>query len=307
MTGSPDYLFDPAAEPDPEVLALERALAPLAWRAAPPRASVPPPLARRPRWPWLVAALLLVSVVVVAWPRDGDELVPNAAQRTFLAKVDELRIPLGDLAEITLRPGSVLDFRHWRADEALFALRSGSLEARVAPPPKVQAGFFRVETKAGVVVDQGCRYELVVRDDGGAHVAVVEGAVTFEGRDRNVFVPAGAGTDVTGDGPMTPVFGGSAPDLVKAVREYDELRAKGVGLEERGITIKMVLAAARSPRDSLVLWHLLRDPEPEFRKVAEAHLLDLVGPPDGGKTKADTFDAEEWLSHLRLAVWHAGG
>ena len=75
----------------------------------------------------------------------------------------------------------------------------------------------------------------------------------------------------------------------------------------RSMTVKQVLAAARVPRDSLVLWHMLRDPEPAFREPVEKHLIDLVGgSPDGGKVKDQTFDPEEWLPYLRLNAWRRG-
>lgn len=302
MSERDDYLVDPAAPVDPEIAALERALAPLAyrprtWRAMPSRP-------RRRSLPWLLAAAALLIAGAAWWFAGGERpLEPFAAARTFIAANEALRIPLGDVAEITLRPGSELDFRHWRKDEMLFALKRGGLEARVAPPPKVVAGFFRMATPHGLVVDQGCRYELIVRDDGGAHVLVTEGAVTFAARDRTVFVPAGAMAEVGPDGPATPTFVDGAIELVRAVRKYDDLLAARAPIDDRGITVKMVLAAARAPRDSLALWHLLRDPEPEFRDAAERALVDLVGPPPGTKASRGGYDPEDWLPFLRLSAW----
>lgn len=308
MNEPDDYLLDPKAAPDPAVQALERALSPLAWQPVPMRETPAPVRARpRPVWPWLLAAVLCIGAGVFLFASVGDVLQPASPARVFVAKTATLRIPLGDLAEITLRPGSELEFAHWRADEVLFALRRGSLEARVAPPPKVQAGFFRMDTPHGRLIDQGCRYELVLHDEGRAHVLVTEGAVTFTAGERTVFVPAGAFTDVTPAGAQTPMFAAAAADLREAVRAFDAALAKQASLDERRVTLKQVLAAARLPRDSLVLWHLLRDPEPEFRTVAEAHLLDLTGSPDGGQTKRGSFDPEEWLPYLRLSAWQPGG
>jgi hypothetical protein len=65
-------------------------------------------------WPWLLAAALLgITVALVATMGDRG-LHPDAPARSFVAKASELRIPLGDLAEITLRPGSEVKFVHWR-------------------------------------------------------------------------------------------------------------------------------------------------------------------------------------------------
>ena len=310
MSTHDDYLLDPKATPDPEVQALERALAPLRWRDVPLREGEPLRPIEKPRrlWPWLLAAALL-AVTVARVATLGDRgLHPDAAERSFVAKGSELRIQLGELAEITLRPGSELKFVHWRAKkEALFELTRGSLEAKVAAPPVVPVGFFCVDTPHGRVVDQGCRYELELRGDGQVHVRVTDGLVAFAAAGRKAYVPAGAEVLVTEDGARTPVFADAPDELKKAVLEYDEVRFKKTSYDIRSMTVKQVLAAARAPRDSLVLWHMLRDPVPEFREQAEKHLIDVVGgSPDGGKVKEQTFDPEEWLPYLRMNAWLPG-
>jgi len=307
MSERDDYLLDPKAPVDPAIAALENALRPVAWSGAPMRAMRPPVAAPRRVWPWLLAGALLVGALAPLFFDRERGLRPFAEARSFVAVDAPVRIPVSDLAEVTLRPGTRLDFLHWRKDELLFALSRGSIEARVAPPPKVAAGFFRVETKLGMVVDQGCRFVLEVRDDRSTTVTVTEGAIAFDGRDRSVFVPAGASADVDDGGVTTPVFADADRDLVKAVREFDILRQRGGSLDARGESVKMVLGAVRTARDSLVLWHMLRDSEPFVREVAEHRLLELVGPPDGGATKRSTFDPEEWLAHLRIGAWRSGG
>ena len=310
MSTHDDYLLDPKATPDPEVQALEQALAPLRWREVPLREGGPLRPMPQPRrlWPWLLAAALLGVTVALVATLGNSGLHPDAAARSFVAKGSELRIQLGELAEITLRPGSELKFVHWRAKkEALFELTRGSLEAKVAPPPAVLPGFFCVDTPHGRVVDQGCRYELELRGDGQVHVRVTEGGVEFAAAGRKAFVPAGAEVVVTEDGARTPVFADAPLELKKTVLEYDEVRFKKTSYDVRSMTVKQVLAAARAPRDSLVLWHMLRDPEPAFREPVEAHLIELVGgSPDGGKGKTQTFDPEEWLPYLRLKAWQRG-
>lgn len=310
MNEHDDYLFDPGARPDPEVQALERALLPLRFRGSPRHAPVPAPAdaAHRRRPWWLVAAAAAVVAAALGWLaiRPAAGLTPATPPRRFVASAEPLVVPLGALATITLRPRSELEFVHWRPEQALFALVRGGLEARVQPPPKVAPGFFAVDTPLGRVVDQGCRYTLDLHDDGTVAVAVQEGAVTFARGNTTVFVPAGAGTVVDAAGARTPCFADATAELQKAVREYDLARQDGAPPEQRGLTVKQVLAAARVGRDSLVLWHLLRDPEPEYRRVAEDHLLELVGPPHGGKTGDEPFDPEVWLPFLRLAAWQRG-
>ena len=304
MNGPEDYLVDPQAPVDPEIAALEKALAPLAMRDMVWRE--PAPAAPRGRAGSFVAAafVLLGITIAFAFVRRDAPLAPFAPQRTFVSGDRAITVPLGALAQIELRPNSELAFEQWQTDHVLFTLRRGSVAARVAPPPVVQPGFFRMDTLLGRVVDQGCRYELEVRDDGTVRVVVTEGAVTFETKERTVFVPAGAGAIVTARGLATPTFRDAAPDLVKATAEFDVARDTAAALERRFMTLKMVLAAVHTKRDSLVLWHLLRDPEPEIRKVAEAELVQLVeGGPGGKTTKAGSADPEEWLAFLRIEVW----
>lgn len=303
MSERDDYLFDPAAAPDPEIVRLERALRPLRWRQQPlgdvPAAARP---RRHRRWPWLAAAaVVLLALGVFALRGESPALRPDGEARTFVAAKAPLPIALGQLAEITLHPGSELRFVHWRPEQALFALVRGGLSARVLPPPAVPAEFFVVDTPLGRVIDQGCRYDFVLRDDGTADVHVTEGAVTFRAGDREVFVPVGSSLRVTPRGPCTPCFDDAAPELRKSVREFDEVTQRSEVTEVRTMALKRVLVAPLRPRDSLVLWHLLLDANATIRDVAEAELLALVGPPVGEKRAS--YPPEEWLPFLRLRAW----
>lgn len=308
MSEHDDYLFDPTAAPDPEVVRLEQALRPLRWGEQPWR-DVPVTVGPRRRrwWPWLAAAaVVLLALGVFALRTEPSALRPDGEARTFVAAKAPLPIALGQLAEVTLHPGSELRFVHWRPEQALFALVRGGLSARVLPPPAVTAEFFVVDTPLGRVIDQGCRYDLVLRDDGNAEVRVTEGAVTFRAGDREVFVPVGASLRVTPRGPCTPCFDDASPELQKSVREFDQVTddqvtQKGDATEARAMALKRVLMAPLRPRDSLVLWHLLLDANAAIREVAEAELLALVGPPVNEKRAS--YPPEEWLPFLRLRAW----
>jgi ferric-dicitrate binding protein FerR (iron transport regulator) len=314
MSERDDYLLDPSQPRDPEIEALEQALAPLQWREQPLRERPPavppavPPRARR--WPWLaLAAAVLLAGLGFWWTRGAEELRelrPGAGKRTFTSAKGASTIRLGDLVEITLKPGSELAFLHWQKDQALFALARGGLSARVAAPPAVQKGFFVVDTPLGRVIDQGCRYELDLDRDGSARVRVTEGMVSFRFREREVFVPMGASTVVDANGPHTPCFDDAPAELAKAVREYDMLVAKqaqlkGIDVGQRVEGAKQLLGSVRRERDTLVIWHLLLDDEPAVRDMAERRLLELTEPPVAAK--GNTFDAATWLPALRLRYW----
>lgn len=308
-----DALWDPRVD-DAEVRALERALAPRRWREVPFAAISPSlaPAAPARRWrPWAtVLAALLLFAAAITWLATGSTPEPlraGGAPRKFVAAAAPLAVPLGELAEVTLAPGSLLEFVHWRADEARFVLHRGAIDVRVAPPPAVAPGFFTVDTPLGRVVDQGCRYRLELRDDGRESVVVTEGAVTFARGERSVFVPVGAAVDLVSAGPRTPCFVDADSDLRSLVAMWDDARELGEPRERRREILQKLRFVARAPRDTLVLWHLLRDDEPEFAALAEERLIELAGTPFPTKEPKPTFDAEQWLAFLRVGAWRRPG
>lgn len=303
-----DYLWDRSGEIDPTVARLEQVLGRMAHDGRELELPAPASTTGSGRvlrgWPWLVgvaaAAGVTVSLVLL-WPEA--ELQPGSPARTFVAKKDPVVVALGELAAITLRPDSELRFEHWRADEALFRLERGAMIARVAPPPAVAPDFFLVDTELGRVTDKGCAFELRIESDGTNAVEVTEGAVTFDFADRVVYVPAGAGTRVDADGPSTPVFDDCSLELRRAVRRFDSMTKKGA-VAERLEGVAAIVEASQEPRDSLVLWHLLRDDDEAVREQAEQALIDLVGPPEEIMTKGEqTWDPEVWLAFLRIGPW----
>lgn len=310
MTQRDDYLWDRTGEPAPDIERLEQLLAPLAHdrRQLPLDllpAQRPAPARATRRWPWLLAAAVLLCAGGALWLLHEPALAEGDAPREFAAGKTPRTIELGDLATLTLQPGSEVRFEHWRKDEMLFSLLEGGLEARVQPTVKPR--FFQIATALGRVVDQGCLFELSLSAPDRAHVSVTEGAVTFEFPQRSVFVPAGASTDVASSGPSTPLFDDCSPELQKTVREYDELVEKslqkkdGPDLRRKGVA--MVAEVCKVPRDSLPLWHMLFDADETVRADAEQALFDLVGPVGGGKSKETHWEPEEWLSDLRLRHW----
>lgn len=254
------------------------------------------------RWPWLLAAAAAAVITAYAcWP--DDRLHVGAPERTFVASAEPLMVPLGALAEVTLQPGSELRFQHWRDDEALFQLERGEMSVRVAPPPAVAPDFFLVDTRLGRVTDKGCKYTLRITSDGGNVVRVTEGAVTFTFPERTVFVPAGAVTNVTPGGPSTPLFDDASPALRRTVQLFDAMSLENAGqIREKGLFA--ITEACQTPRDSLVLWHLLYDDDVLLRERAEAALIELVGYPEEPIMKGQvSWDPEVWLAYLRIGPW----
>lgn len=302
MTKPDNYLWDRSGEPDPTVQKLEQVLSGLAHYGRELEFGEPSTGRVVRRWPWMLAAAAgLTAAFFVLWP--DIELHEGSQACTFTADKKPLTVKLGKLAEITLEPGSELRFEHWQQDTALFRLKRGALTAWVEPPPAVAPDFFLIDTSLGRVTDKGCRYELSIERDGTNVVDVIEGAVTFSFGERTVYVPAGAGTQVTARGPSTPLFDDCLGELRKAVEEFDMMRQKFSG-KMLADGVVGVTEACTEPRDSLVLWHLLRDDDELVRELAEAALLDLVGEPEPVTTKGPpTWPPEIWLPYLQVGAW----
>lgn len=306
-----DWLWDRSGPVDPEVRELETLLGRYGHDGRPLDLRLLRKGGRRPRWglPLLAAGLCAAAAAAVlfVWLRGEAPLHPGAAPRSFVAGGSAEDVRLGELAAITLEPGAELRFEHWRADEARFALARGAIEVQVAPPPLVPPRFFQVATPAGLVVDLGCRYRLELRADGGEpveQVRVREGAVEFAAGTRTVLVPAGAGCRVRDGRPSTPVFAGAEGELRDLVEKLDAADAAGPW-SEPGMRRKLadrIAAVAETGRDTLVLWHLLRDADPFVAEVAGERLLEIAGPPPGAG-KGGGADPELWLPWLRRGAW----
>ena len=309
MSGD-DYLLDPRAPVDPEVAALEKALRPLKFQGGGPRErvlAVPPKRSLGP-WPWVLVTTAAAAALWLwmQWPTT-DGLYPGCPSQTFVSEKAEMQVRLGELAVITLRPESELEFVHWHdGKQALFRLKRGGMHADVVPPPLVQAGFFCVDTDRAKVVDQGCSYDLLTSPDGTQRVLVQSGAVTFASRTsvdgfREVFVPAGARAVVGPDGMRTPTFLTASREVKSIVQQYDKMRRSKD--QSRLPDIAQKLAAVCLDRaDTLPLWHLLQDGDPDVAKTATDRMLTLVGPPGGNATKLPPQPAE-WLQYLREQAW----
>lgn len=280
MTG--DYLWDPSAEPDPEVQRLEATLRPL--RKLPP----PPPLAgRRAVWPGLAAAaavlLALGSLPLgIATPTGWnvvwlDGAGAEAARLPVGGALEtgdrHARLEVGRIGQVRLEPATRVSLVDAGRRLHRLALEHGTLHATIWAPP----GQFVVDTRAALAVDLGCAYTLQVARDGTGLLRVETGWVGIDHRGTRALVPAGALCRTRpGTGPGTPRFETATPAFAAAL---DALDSSPTGEEARR-ALRQVLAEAR-PRDALSLWHLLsRLPEGPRGTVHDA-LAAVVPPPPG--------------------------
>lgn len=303
MKEANDSLWDPA-QPDAEIEALERALAPHRFdpRAHPLSDERLGTRARPRRTLFALAATVLVALGFVAWraARSSDAPAIESPYRLH-ALAGEPRIEGGGAGASALRPGEALvldaDSRAELrvagvgtveiepgsrlrigepADGAagaryLLHLEEGAVSASIFAAPRL----FQLGTPAGIAVDLGCEYTARVDGHGATRLSVTLGLVSFETQGREVIVPSGASTVAEpGARPGTPLWD-DAPD---AVREALARLDAGGAFDERDL--ERVLAT-EDERDSLTLWHLLDDPREAVRAQSFDRLRALVPPPDG--------------------------
>jgi len=251
---SDDYLWDASGPPDPEVAALEEALAPLRFQAPPPALR---PGRGRPPTPWLLLAaglLLAISAGALHLRPSEPWAVEGLAGRSELAAGEWLEtgdsaalIQVADIGTMEVAPDSRLQLVTTGRSEHRLALERGRVDAFVVAPPRLLI----VETPAAEAVDLGCAYSLEVEDDGSSLLEVRLGQVALEAPGREVFVPAGASARAwPGRGPGAPVFSDASIRLRQAA---DGLDRGAVGAEA---ALVEVLGDARL-KDTLTLWHLL--------------------------------------------------
>jgi hypothetical protein len=75
------------------------------------------------------------------------------------------------------------------------------------------------------------------------------------------------------------------------------------GAEVLGKAAFGIVTAAKSPRDTLVLWHLLQLDQAAGQAGVPDRLLELAGPPAEGK--ATGWSREAWLQHLQAVAWRS--
>lgn len=287
-----DYLWDRTGH-DEEVEKLEALLAPLAHR----------PGAATPRRRWAEFAPLLLAIAAAALFAVG---LTNAL---FTGSSEPVRIPgpdlvsseartidLGKYGTVEAAAGSRLTTVRLSDDEIRLRLELGTIKARITLEARPR--LFQVETPATTCVDLGCQYTLTVDDSGRSVVHVTLGQVAFVDGSREVFVPRDAScTAAPGRGSGTPIFDDAAPELAEAVRAFDEAKPG-----DRKAAASGIAKVVKADHDTLVLWHLLSDPDPEVNVVVLDTLLRLELLPDQvtreGTLRKDPEMLDRWKRQL---------
>jgi hypothetical protein len=335
---SSDYLWDGTGEPEADVQALERALAPLRHRGAPltglharddaRRTARREQAVGRTRFTWQVihalsAAATVALVVYAAWtslhttesawqiatvtgtPRVNDEAVQGTApwrvgDRLETDAASAVEIAVGLIGNVEVKPNSRLTLLRARTAEHRVALDEGSIRAVIWAPP----GLFFVDTPSAVAVDLGCAYTLDVAADGSGLLRVEHGWVGFRDGEKESFIPQGALCATRrGRGPGTPYYEDAPAALVSALLAIDFGDPR-----TRPQVLASALAHARA-RDALSLWHLLSRTSGNDRARVFERLSSLAPPPASvsraGVLAGDRRMLDAWWDTLGLdsASW----
>lgn len=269
------YLWDRSGEGDPEIERLERLLAPLGHRGAPPvwpQRRTPARRGLRVIRRMLAAAAVLV-LAAAGWftwgaarggwtveslagqPRlDGASLVDAGLLKRGGQLVTDsqsrARIDVGRIGLVEVEPDSRVALVTAGTREHRLSLERGTIHARIWAPPR----FFFVNTPSAEAIDLGCAFTLQVGPDGAGLLHVTHGWVQFAYGGREAYIPQGAvGATRPGVGPGTPRYTDAPAGFAEALETLDFGPADD---RRRASALDHILGAAR-PRDELTLWHLL--------------------------------------------------
>jgi hypothetical protein len=305
-----DYLWDPAAAPDPEVAELERALR--RYRFAEPALRPPHRLARqskRARWTVAAAAAAIVAVLGAQWVswlqlRPWQVSAVEGVTRVGARQLDQphelragewletdsassARLNVGRIGKADIGPGSRLQVVRAAGTEHRLSLLRGVLHARIWAPPR----FFLVETPSAVAVDLGCIYTLAVDSLGAGVLRVESGEVDLVGRQSSVIVPAG------NRAALRPGLGPGLPTPTIVDPAYDRLLAAVDGGALDSASVSRLVEASSRER-TITLWHLLRRVDQRERAMVVDRLARLV-PPPSSVTRADLVAGDR----AALSAW----
>ncbi|MEX2271902.1 MAG: FecR domain-containing protein [Vicinamibacterales bacterium] len=310
----PDYLWDPAAEPDPDVVALERRLAGLRFDPAANPLDVTRlvvvPIAPRRRWRRpLVAMAIAASLLIAAsvglwqwrwsWPEGRAWTLRSQSldakleigRGVTVPQADQAIANIGRIGTMRLGGGTSLELRATRGRRHRVRMLDGDMHVRVWAPP----GSLVVETPAGDVIDLGCEFVLSVSGTTSA-VRVLSGWVQIANNVDEVLIPAGASSEMTADlPPGTAVFDDAAAGFREAVR-----RVETDGGDTGAIDVTLRLARVRDVYTLLVL----ADRNPALAPALLARASELSAPPGdvtiGRILRGDRSALWTWSNSLPL-------
>jgi hypothetical protein len=247
------------------------------------------------QWRWAFVAIGVLAFFGVAyWSvahhlRTRRELVrvdgsPVEAGRWIeTSSLLRVTVKVGELGSVEVEPGTRLQVVTARPGEHRLALARGEIRATISAPPKL----FFVDTPSGTAIDLGCEYKLNSNEIGLGMLQVTKGWVSFQWRELESLVPAGASCRTHPQtGPGVPYFDDAPERLKGALEEFS------LDKDHRADALKIILAEARV-RDTLTLWHLLQRVDVRDRARVYDTIAYLTPPPLGvSRERALKLDPE---------------
>jgi anti-sigma factor RsiW len=177
-------------------------------------------------------------------------------------------VKVGEIGSVEVAPNTRVRVVTALPGEHRLALARGEIRATISAPPKL----FFVETASGTAVDLGCEYVLNTDEDGSGLLRVTRGWVSFQWKNLDSLVPAGASCRTRPHvGPGIPYFD-DAPESVKQALEM-------FGFEKAGDNALAVILSESRVRDTLTLWHLLSRVEAADRERVYDRIAALTPVP----------------------------
>jgi len=309
----PDYLFDPAAEPDADVTAVERSLESLRFE----HRSRPLTLPQRPRARWRRTALAIAASVLLllgagtvfwtwrqswpsgqAWPVTLRTTQTDALNSSTLAVDRPLRldanasadIDIARIGEMHVAPGSAVSLAETTSQRHRVVLDRGDVSVRVWAPPT----RFAIRTPAGDVIDFGCMFDLSVDATGAAVLHVLTGWVQLSNFQGESLVPAGTSATMTRDQrPTVPVYDDASPEFKAAVRSFELVQD-----DAARTTMTAEIGRVARPRDVVTLLVLANASPDSYKRAFLERSAQLVPPPS-----TVTID-QIMRDRLRIWVWY---
>ncbi len=306
-----DYLWDGSGEADAEVQQLEALLG--RYRAVAPmpdfrRVVV---LRRRPRWPYAVAAALILCVI------GGEVLFHTPSNRwratssTGAASIPHEILRAGDVVRtgdggtvrlessavgiLDLGANTTLRLIENRSKRHRLVLAAGTIHAKTTSMP----GVFVIDTPRARAIDLGCEYTLTIAAGGGGELHVTAGWVDLTHGYEQSLVPQGASAMISTTGELTvPLFDDATPAFRTAVRDF-----------VRTHDVATIVSQARR-HDALTLLNLFRLATPDERVILFDKLDQFVpAPPSISREAVRSWSAnvtEEWWPDVLRASGVAG-
>jgi hypothetical protein len=318
-----DYLWNPNAHADPEIMALEAQLQSFGSKALRLADRRVPSNARRlrpSRW-WIgIAASLAVTVAGSAvllrhrleWPAsaawtlsrtsaDGQTRVAQLDVGSVLATQanETITLAAARIGTITLAPGSAINLLETRTGRHRLELQHGRLHAKIWAPP----GHFGVRSGDGVAVDLGCEFEIMTETTGRGALKVANGWVMYVRGANETLVPENYELTFDTDVIATPVRLNADRSFRDLATQLDSQFIQGAPDTARVDALAASIAAAATQADAFTLLSFLtRHPQlastPLYERLASAFGISLDEAHRSRWLRNDTEAKNEWWSRL---------